>query len=299
MRPAGREARSGFGAADVQRWVLGPRKSNPLSSVDRSVPTDVSTVDLAAYCLMLGDDALVLSHRLSEWGSRAPELEEDVALASIAVDLLAQARMLLSRAGEVEGAGRDEDRLAYFRDAHEFRNVRLAEIDCGPGPGGDFPATVARLLVFSTWRLGLFGRLVAVRDPVLSTIAVKSLAELTDHRDHAAQWAIRLGDGTAESRERMLRGLERVWPLAGELFDPHPVETALAERGYAVDPSTVRAEVHGSLDEVLSVARLPVPDLAVLETVTGPGGRDGVHTDSMQFLLAEMQYIARSEPEHW
>ncbi|GAA2810024.1 1,2-phenylacetyl-CoA epoxidase subunit PaaC [Saccharopolyspora taberi] len=274
----------------TETWVLGA----PNSTVDRTVPGGVSTADLATYCLMLGDDALVLSGRLSEWGARVAELEEDVVLGGIALDLLRQARTLLTRAGEVEGAGRDEDRLAYFRDASEFRNVRLAEIACGPGQTGDFAATIARLLVLSTWRLAIYERLVGTRDPVLSDHAARCLGELTAHRDHALQWTIRLGDGTAASREAMAAGLERVWPLTAELFRPHPVELALAEVGCAVDPSTVRDRVATTLDEVLSVARLDRPDPAVFDRSTGPGGRDGVHTGAMEFLLAEMQYLARS-----
>ena len=271
-------------------WVLGA----PVSTVDRAVPEGVSTADLTSYCLMLGDDALVLSSRLSEWGARVAELEEDAALSRIALDLLGQARTLLTRAGEVEGAGRDEDRLAYFRDAPEFRNVRLAEIACGPGQTGDFAATIARLLVFSTWRLALYERLVATRDPVLSDHAARSVGELTAHRDHALQWTIRLGDGDASAREAMVAGLERIWPLTAELFHPHPVERVLAEAGCAVDPSTVRDRVSTTLDEVLSVARLESPDPAAFDAFTGPGGRDGVHTGAMEFLLAEMQYLARS-----
>ena len=140
---------------DDGHWAFGTGFDDPLSGVDRALPSHVDSADLAAYCLMLGDDALVLSQRLTEWCSRAPELEEDVALANIALDLLGQARLLLARAGEVEGAGRDEDALAYLRDEHEFRNVRLVEVDCGPGPGGDFATTIARLLVFSSWRLAV------------------------------------------------------------------------------------------------------------------------------------------------
>lgn len=286
-----------FGAAEAPRWVV--EQPDPLSTVDRSVPEDVSTMDLALYALMLGDDALILAHRLSAWGSRVPELEEDVALASIAVSQMGQARMLLTRAAELEDAGRDEDQLAYYRGVGEFRNVRLSEIDCGPGPGGDLAATVARLLLFSTWRLALFEHLVATKDAVLQAVATRSLPELAHHRDHAAQWVIRLGDSTADSRERIRAGLERVWPFAGELFEPHPVERELAAVRYAVDPSTLRGKVHSLLDEVLSVAGLPVPERGVLEADTGPGGRHGVHTDTMAFLLAELQQTARSEAGPW
>ena len=142
-------------------WAFGTGFSEALSGVNREFPPGVDREALAAYCLMLGDDALILSQRLSEWCSRAPELEEDIALANIALDLLGQARMLLTRAGEV--LGRDEDELAYLRDEREFRNVHLAEIDCGPGPGGDFGTTIARLLVFSSWRLAVISEGVYAR----------------------------------------------------------------------------------------------------------------------------------------
>src|SRR5690242_11705431 len=197
---------------------------------------------------MLADDALILSQRLSEWCAKAPELEEDVALANISLDLLGQARMLLTRAGEIEGTGRDEDTLAYLRDEPSFRNVRLVEIDCGPGPGGDFATTIARLLIFSTWRLALFDHLTASRDPILAAVAAKGVKELAYHRDHAAQWTLRLAGGTDYSRDRVIAGLERVWPLVDELFTTHEVEARLP--GVAVDPATTKPEVEDVLTQV-------------------------------------------------
>ena len=273
-------------------WAFGTGFSEALSGVNREFPPGVDREALAAYCLMLGDDALIFSQRLSEWCSRAPELEEDIALANIALDLLGQARMLLTRAGEV--LGRDEDQLAYLRDEREFRNVHLAEIDCGPGPGGDFGTTIARLLVFSSWRLALFSRLRGSADPVLAAIAEKGLKELAYHRDHAAQWTVRLGDGTDESHRRMQAGLARVWPFVDELFAMHPVEARLA--GVAVDPASLRSEVDGVLDAVLSAAGLARPADTRAARVAGMAGRDGVHTEAMGYLLAEMQHLHRSLP---
>ena len=278
---------------DDQHWAFGTGFDDPLSGVSRAVPAGVSTEDLSAYCLMLADDALILSQRLTEWCSRAPELEEDVALANIALDLLGQARLLLTRAGEVDG-GRDEDSLAYLRDEHEFRNVRLVEIDCGPGPGGDFATTIARLLVFSTWRLAVFQRLVSSADPVLSAVAAKGVKELAYHRDHAAQWTLRLAGGTEYSRARMIAGLDRVWPLVAELFTTHEVERGLA--GVAVDPADVRSEVDDVLNQVFTAASLATPDVVPMSPVGGKAGRDGVHTEAMGYLLAEMQHLARSLP---
>jgi Phenylacetic acid catabolic protein len=166
---------------EESRWAYGTGFVDPLATVDRAVPSGVSAADLVTYCLMLGDDALILSQRLSAWCSRGPELEEDVALANIALDLLGQARLLLTRAGEVEGLGRDEDALAYLRDEHDFRNVALCEPPdgtAGPAGVGDFGFAIARLLVFSTWRLALFERLESSRDPVLAAVAAKGVKEL-------------------------------------------------------------------------------------------------------------------------
>lgn len=281
---------------DEQHWAFGTGFDDPLSGVDRAVPSDVDPTDLTQYCLMLGDDALILSQRLSEWCSRAPELEEDVAIANIALDLLGQARMLLTRAGEVEGAGRTEDDLAYLRDEPEFRNVRLVEVDCGPGPGGDFATTIARLLIFAAWRLALLEHLTGSRDPVLAAIAAKGVKELAYHRDHAAQWTLRLAGGTDLSRSRMIDGLTKVWPLLDELFTPHDIESRLAGAGVAVDPAALRSEVDGVVDRVLTAAGLERPDVRPMSAVAHRLGRHGVHTEAMGYLLAEMQHLARSLP---
>ncbi|MFR9731403.1 1,2-phenylacetyl-CoA epoxidase subunit PaaC [Saccharopolyspora sp. MS10] len=271
-------------------WVL----SSPERIADRAVPEGADPVDLARYCLMLGDDALLLAHRLSAWGVRGPDLEEGSALAAITAELLDQARSLLERAAELEGEG-DADLLAYHRDSSRFRNVRLAEIDCGPGPGGDFATTIARLLLMSAWRHAVFERLAATRDPVLSAIARRCRRDLLRHQEHAAQWVIRLGDGEAEARTRMLTALHRVWPLAGELFAVHPVERRLAAASCAVPPDEVRADVLTALDETLSVARLDLPVLSPAPA-PGTGGRYGAHTESMPFVLADMQYLVRADP---
>lgn len=278
--------------ADESRWAYGTGFTDELAGVDRAVPAGVAAVDLGAYCLMLGDDALIMAQRLSEWCSRAPELEEDVALANIALDLLGQARPLLTRAGELAGDGRDEDRLAYFRDEHEFRNVQLAETD-----NGDFGRTIAKLLVFSCWRLALFERLAGLADPVLAAVAAKGVKELAYHRDHAVRWTLRLGDGTAESHARMQAGLDAVWPLVAELFVPHPVELRLAGAGVAVDSSALREPFDAVLGQVLPAATLRRPETDGLARVGGRAGRNGVHTERMGYLLAELQSVARAHPE--
>jgi len=275
-------------------WAFGTGFHTALEGVDREVPATVDRADLVAYCLMLGDDSLILSQRLAAWCSRAPELEEDIALANIALDLLGQARLLLTRAGEVEGAGRDEDALAYLRDEREFRNVHLAEIDCGPGPGGDFATTIVRLLVFSSWKIAQFSRLRGSADPVLAAVAAKGLKELAYHRDHAAQWAVRLGDGTEESHRRMVAAVDRVWPFVDELFHASAVEARLA--GVAVDPAELRSEVDGVLDAVFEASGLTRPEPIPTAFVAGQAGREGVHTEAMGFLVAEMQHLHRSMP---
>jgi len=278
------------------RWAFGTGFTDPLEGIDPSVPDGVDARTLADYCLMLGDDALIYSHRLQQWMTRLPELEEETALANIALDLLGQARMLLARASQAEGTrlaggnGRDEDQLAFFRDEHEFRNVRLAEhLDA------DFAELTGRLLIFSAWRLALFGRLAASADPVLAAIAAKGARELAYHRDYAAQWVIRLGDGTPLSHGKMQAALEAIWPLAGELFQPDPVTSALP--GVAADPAGLRAEVDAVLDAVLDAATLERPQAAPLARVAGKAGREGVHTETFGPLLAELQSVARAHPD--
>ncbi|MBV9026786.1 MAG: phenylacetate-CoA oxygenase subunit PaaC [Streptomycetaceae bacterium] len=275
------------------RWAFGTGFEDPLHGVDTAVPEELDSRILAAYCLALGDDALVLAQRLAEWCTRAPELEEEVALANIGLDLLGQARLLLSRAGQAEGAGRDEDALAYFRNADAFRNVRLAEL-----PNGDFAFSIARLLVMATWRLALFERLTESKDPVLAAVAAKGVKELTYHRDYTAQWTVRLGDGTQESHRRMQRGIEEIWPYTGELFTTAPPEREATEAGIGIDPATVREDVEATLRQVADAATLTLP---VIPTLTASprtgGGRVGKHTDALAPLLTELQSVARAHPE--
>ncbi|MFC4056274.1 1,2-phenylacetyl-CoA epoxidase subunit PaaC [Actinomadura syzygii] len=276
---------------DEARWAFGTGFHDPLAGVDTAVPDGVDRGDLASYCLMLGDDALIMSHRLQEWCTHAPELEEEVALANVALDLLGQARLLLARAGvaedAVEEARRGEDDLAFFRDAAEFRNVRLTEV-----PNGDFAHSIVRLLLFSTWRLALLDRLRASRDPVLAAIAAKGVKEVAYHRDHAALWTIRLGDGTDFSHARAQRAVDELWPLTGELFGVHDVERRMADAGVGVDPSGVRAEFDAVTSEVLATATLRAPEPEPPRLA----GRSGDHTPALADLLAEMQSVARAHP---
>ena len=219
------------------------------------------------------------------------ELEEETAVANIALDLLGQARLLLARAAAADPSlGTDEDRLAFFRDESQFRNVRLAE-----RADADFAELVARLFVFATWRLALFERLRASADPVLAAIAGRGVSELAYHRDYAAQWVVRLGDGTDVSRDRMRQALAAVWPLVDELFTRHRVEQALG--GVAADPAAVRAEADLVIDTVLSTAGLDRPSVPPLGRVSGQTGRDGVHTEDLGYVLAELQSVARAHPD--
>ena len=304
---------------DDARWAYGTGFADPLAGVSTAVPADVDRGDLAMYCLMLGDDALIMSHRLQQWVTRAPELEDELALANIGLDLLGQARLLLTRAGEVEDAGRDEDTLAYLRDPGEFRNVRLAE-----RADDDFAHLMARLLVFTTWRLALLDRLAESRDPVLAAIGAKAVKEVTYHREFAARWVVRLGDGTDLSHARMRAALDAVRPLLGELFRPHEIELRLAAAGVAVDPSGLRPEFDAVLTEVCraatlaplpvgdgdeSVDALPAAEVRGVEATdsqvtratagiaggAGPG-RDGIHGAELTGILDEMQELARAMP---
>jgi ring-1,2-phenylacetyl-CoA epoxidase subunit PaaC len=265
---------------DDSRWAFGTGFTDPLAGIDTTVAAGLDPDALAAYCLMLGDDALVYSHRLQQWVTRMPELEEETALANVALDLLGQARMLLARAGAI--LGRTEDEIAFFRDEGQFANVRLVE-----RRDRDFAELVARLLIFATWRLALFEQLAGCPDPVLAAIAAKGVNELTYHRDYAAQWVVRLGDGTDLSHARMQSALDAVWPLVDELFRAHPVDLA------AID----RAPFDAVLDTVLATAGLDRPDAPPLALVGGRSGRDGVHTEDLGYVLAELQSVARAHPD--
>lgn len=275
---------------DDPRWAFGSGFEDSEADIVAPVPDGVDPADLAAYCLMLGDDTLVLSHRLTEWVSNAPELEEEVALANTALDLLGQARVLLSRAGHL--TGRDEDALAYWREVEEFRCVGLVE----PSDDLDFARCIARLLVFSTWRLALLHRLQGSADPVVAAVAAKGVKEVTYHRDHAARWTLRLGDGTDESHRRMQDALEWVWPHIEELFRTTEQERRLVAAGVAVDPADTREEVEAVLAQVLERATLTRPTVPPTGTVGGRGGRQGLHTEKLEHALVVLQSLARRHP---
>jgi ring-1,2-phenylacetyl-CoA epoxidase subunit PaaC len=288
-------------AQDDARWAFGTSFDDPLAGVDTTLPAGVDGAALAAYCLMLGDDALVLAQRLAEWSTHAPELEEEVALANIGLDLVGQARLLLARAAAADSSVvpslpdgspvPDDDRLAFFRDQFGYRNVRLVE-----QPNGDFAASIARLVVFSTWRLALLEALCGSVDPVLAAVAAKGVKEVRYHRDYAARWFVTLAQGTPLSRERMRSGLTTIWPYVEELAVVHPIERSLVSAGVAADPSAAWESAAQQLGAVLAAADLAEPTVGASGTVGGRGGRDGRHSEALGPLLDEMQSIARAHP---
>ena len=301
--PAGDDHDSAYSGLLVNdaHWAFGTDFEDPLAGVDTTIPDGVDAAVLAAYALMLGDDALVMSHRISEWTSNAPDLEDDIALSNIALDLLGQARLLLARAAKADpglvpalpeaSPVPPEDALAFFREAHELRNVRLAEL-----PNGDFAEATVRVVLFSVWRLAVWERLRTSRDAVLAAVAAKGVKELAYHRDYAARWFVTLAQGTEESRRRLLAALDALWPLWPELFDGHATEVAAAAAGVGVDPSTVRDDAEGILDLVLDAADVSRPDVPRRVGVLGRLGRDGMHGEALSRMLAEMQSVARAHP---
>jgi ring-1,2-phenylacetyl-CoA epoxidase subunit PaaC len=249
--------------------------------------TGAAAADLAAYTLRLGDDALVLAQRLGEWAARGPTIEEDVALLNIGLDLLGQARTLLGHVGTLDGTGRSEDDYAYRRDERDFVNAQLVEL-----PNGDFGQTMARQLLVSAYQVPMYAALASSAEPTLAAVAAKAVKESRYHLDHAASWVVRLGDGTEESRTRVRAGLAEVWPYAAELFERDDVLDRLVAAGVAPDPGPLRERWDATIDAVLADAGLERPATTWAPT----GGRRGIHTEHLGYLLAELQHVARSHP---
>jgi ring-1,2-phenylacetyl-CoA epoxidase subunit PaaC len=242
---------------------------------------------LFEYLLRLGDDRLVLGHRLSEWCGHAPILEEDIALANIALDLIGQASLLLKLAGEVEGRGRSEDALAYFRDAIEFRNVQLVEL-----PNGDFAVTIVRQFLFDAWDVLVLERLTSASNKSLAGIAAKALKEAKYHLRHTAEWVRMLGDGTAESHARAQRALDDLWPYTAELFLADEIDAQAVALGSGVDLEGLRPRWRQTVEQVVGEATLVIPK----DGFTPRGGRIGRHTEHLGRMLADMQSLARAHP---
>jgi ring-1,2-phenylacetyl-CoA epoxidase subunit PaaC len=240
------------------------------------------------YLLRLGDDSLILGQRLGEWAGHAPSVEVDLSLSNLALDLIGQATHFLGLAGAVEGAGRDEDALAFRRDAFDFTNCLMVE-----QPNGDFAQTVARQLLFSTWQNLMFERLADSADKELAAVAAKASKEVTYHVRFAADWVERLGDGTEESHRRMASGLAWNWRFVEELFNTDEHDLAMIARGIGFDPAGFRTEYDAQIACVLRSATLTTP---------GPhrmiaGGRSGRHSEHLGHLLAEMQFLPRAYPD--
>ena len=242
---------------------------------------------LFQYALRLADDQLILGHRLSEWCGHAPMLEEDIALANIGLDLIGQARTLYAYAGAVEEQGRDEDQLAFLRDAPHYRNLLLLE-----QPNGDFARTIARQFLYSAFMEPFWRALTASPDETLAAVAAKAMKEAAYHVRHSAEWLIRLGDGTEESHARAQDALDELWMYTGEMFEADPVTRDLIARGIAVDPAPLRPEWDRVVDAVLDEATLTRPNESWMQT----GGRTGKHSEHLGYLLAEMQFLQRAYP---
>lgn len=244
--------------------------------------------ELFQYLLRLGDDSLILGQRLTEYCGHAPTIEVDLSLSNLALDLIGQATLFLGYAGEVEGKGRDADRLAFHRDAEEFRNCLLVE-----QPNGDFAQTMARQLLFSTQSVLLLEGLTQSTDMRIAEIAAKAVKEVRYHAELAADWVIRLGDGTEESHTRMADGLDWFWRFVDEMFEMDAAETALVQRGIAVDRAAIRGAFDARVAATLGQATLAVQRCEWPLT----GGRSGKHSEHLSRLLAEMQVLPRAHPE--
>jgi ring-1,2-phenylacetyl-CoA epoxidase subunit PaaC len=247
----------------------------------------VSETPLVLYTLRRADDALILGHRLSEWCGHAPMLEEDMALSNMALDLLGLARELYSYAGEVEGQGHDEDKLAYLRDVRQYRNLLLAE-----QPNGDFAHTMVRQLFYAAFADLYWRAMMQSRDPRLAAIAAKSEKESAYHLRHCAEWIVRLGDGTDESRARTQAAIDHLWAFTGEMFEVDDSERGLIDGGIALDPAGLRGQWRDTLSRVMNEATLALPNNDWMQQ----GGRAGRHSEHLGHLLSELQSMQRTFP---
>ncbi len=242
---------------------------------------------LFQYTLRLADTALILGHRLSEWVGHSPVIEEDLAFGNMGLDLIGQARSLYSYAGEVEGKGRDEDALAYLRDAGDYRNILLVE-----QPNGDFAATMVRQLFYAAFAHPYFEALMRSKDATLAAIAAKAVKEMAYHLRHSAEWTIRLGDGTDESHARAQAAVDDLWPYTGEMFEVDQVEHALIEAGVAADPAPLRVNWNNTIEQILGEATLTRPRDGYMQS----GGRVGRHSEHLGHILSELQFVQRAYP---
>jgi ring-1,2-phenylacetyl-CoA epoxidase subunit PaaC len=240
------------------------------------------------YTIMLADDALILGQQLSKWCSNGPVLEQDIAIINTALDHIGRARLLYQYAAQLKGGGADEDNLAYLRDAHEFRNLLLLE-----QPNGHWGDSIARGFLIDTYNYFLFEKLCQSTDHQLSGIAQKALKEIAYHAQWSAEWVIRLGDGTDLSHQNIQNSFDQLWMWTGELFEANPIEEQAATLGFGVEASSIRKDWDAKVNEVLSLATLKRPDDQWMQT----GGRKGVHTEHLGYILAEMQFLPRAYPD--
>lgn len=239
------------------------------------------------YVLRIADTCLILGQRLSEWCGHAPILEEDLALANMALDLIGQSRALLSHAGELTGKGYDEDQLAFLREERDYLNVTLVEL-----PRGDFAVTVVRNTVVSTFLKILWQRLAGSTDQVLAAIAAKAVKEARYHQQHAADWMVRLAGGTDESRRRLNAALQDLWPFAQEFFESDAVDTAAAAEGLGPNWAALKDAWDAELSAIAHAAGIQLPALTKFRS----SGKQGRHSEHLGFMLAEMQYLQRAYP---
>lgn len=243
---------------------------------------------LFSYCLRLGDDALIHSYRLSEWCSKAPMLEEDLALTNFALDLTGRARSLFTYAGAIEGKGRTEDDLAYRRGERSFHNRLIYEL-----PKGDFAFTMVRLLFTGTFEYLFYRELMHSKDETLAAVAAKTVKEAQYHMVHAEDWTLRLGQGTEESHGRMQQAVDELWSYTGELFETSKAAAILQDKNIAVDSARVKSKWTEQIEAVLTEAGLRIPETPYMHT----GSEHGVHTEHLGHILTEMQYLQRAYPE--
>ena len=239
------------------------------------------------YLLRLGDSSLIIGHRLSEWCGHGPILEEDIALINIALDFVGNATSLLTYASQVEGKGRNEDALAFMRGEREYRNLLITE-----QPNGDYANTIARQFLFDTYMFFLYEELKNSKDETIAAIAVKTHKEITYHLRHTSEWMLRLGDGTAESHERLQNGLNDLWMFTSEMFEMDEVDAFLIKEGIVPDLNKIKANWEKRVFEVLAEATLQIPTT----TFKQKGSKEGKHSEHLGFLLAEMQYVHRAYP---
>ena len=242
---------------------------------------------LFEFLLRLGDNTVVLSHRISEWIGHAPVLEEDIALANTALDLIGQTQFWLELAGEVEGKGRTADNLAYLRDAWDYRNLLLVE-----RPNGDFGKTMMRQFLFDAWQSLMLGKLMTSSDSRVAEIAAKVSKEVTYHLERSADTIVGLGDGTSESHDRMQEALDDLWDYTGEMFIPDEVDEILAAEGIAPNTASLKTEWEELVGLILADATLTIPDT----TYAHKGGKSGIHTEHLGFILSDMQFLQRAYP---